>query len=163
MKRIALMAFATLSSLTSYFVPLHAQYTDYKAQKASTNRPYTEIPALGGTEEVGAMLFNFDWCFQLGNPDGAEREDLDDSAWRRLDLPHDFQFEQPWDEQAGGARGFKAQCEGWYRKTFRAEESWKGLQVLLDFEGMMYYGDVYVNGKKVASSEYGYLGSQKVL
>ncbi len=160
MKRIALMAFATLSSLTSYFVPLHAQYTDYKAQKASTNRPYTEIPALGGTEEVGAMLFNFDWCFQLGNPDGAEREDLDDSAWRRLDLPHDFQFEQPWDEQAGGARGFKAQCEGWYRKTFRAEESWKGLQVLLDFEGMMYYGDVYVNGKKVASSEYGYLGME---
>lgn len=147
---------------------LHAQYTDVKQQSMGTNRPYDEIaaliqpqreatPALWGRLASG-FLFNYDWRFQLGNPEGAEAETFDDQAWRQLDLPHDFQFEQPWDETAGGARGWKGRCEGWYRKTFAAPAAWQGLQVLLDFEGMMYYGDVYVNGTKVASSEYGYLG-----
>ncbi len=103
-------------------------------------------------------LFNFDWRFQPGNPEGASGRDYDDSQWRTLDLPHDFQFEQPWDEECGGARGFKPMCDGWYRKTFRAEQSWQGKEVLLDFGGVMYYSDVYVNGEKVASQEYGYCG-----
>lgn len=165
MKRIALL-FAILYVQLSTFSFVFAQYEETKVQRTAQNRPYAEIPMLESSEAAHASylgggrarLFNFDWRFQLGNPEGAEREQFDDAGWRKLDLPHDYQFEQPWDEKAGGARGWKGQCEGWYRKTFRAEESWKGLQVLLDFEGMMYYGDVYINGTKVASSEYGYLG-----
>ena len=84
--------------------------------------------------------------------------DFDDSQWRTLDLPHDFQFEMPWDEKAKGARAFKKMGSAWYRKTFNVPESYKGMSVKLDFGGIMYYGDVYVNGKKVASSEYGYIG-----
>ena len=98
-------------------------------------------------------LFNFDWKFQLGNPKGAERVDCDDSAWRKLDLPHDYQFEQPWDEKENRGRGFKPMCEGWYRKSFTIPEAWKGRRIILDFEGVMYVSDVYVNGKKVASNE----------
>lgn len=149
---------------------LYAQYENVKAEKVQGNRAYADIPFISeskgdllpslsqGKGEQGVCLFNFDWKFALGNISNASAEDFDDSAWRQLDLPHDFQFEQPWDEAAGGARGFKAPCEGWYRKTFQAPEEWKGLQVLLDFGGLMYHGDVYVNGTKVASSEYGYLG-----
>jgi len=118
----------------------------------------SENQTLSAFESQQKMLFNFDWRFQLGNAEGAEKKDFDDSAWRTLDLPHDFQFEQPWDEKCGGARGFKPMCEGWYRKTFHADENWKGLQVLLDFGGIIYYSDVYVNGTKVASQEYGYCG-----
>ncbi|MBQ8968951.1 MAG: DUF4982 domain-containing protein [Bacteroidaceae bacterium] len=160
------LLFAAFSFL-SFLNPVFAQYEEVKKTSIGNNRPYAEIPILEDsqvahvpslTRRAGVGLFNFDWRFQLGNPEGAEREDFDDSDWRKLDLPHDFQFEQPWDEQAGGARGWKGQCEGWYRKTFQAPASWQGLQVLLDFEGLMYYGDVYVNGTKVASSEYGYLG-----
>lgn len=103
-------------------------------------------------------LWNFDWKFKLGNVEGAEKTDLNDAGWRKLDLPHDFQFEQPWEEKAGKARGFKRMCEGWYRKTFKADEAWKGKQVLVDFDGVMYVCDVYVNGKKVGSNEYGYTG-----
>ena len=138
-------------------VPLFSQYKEVKQQGSGVNRPYTEIPSDEG-EATNGKLFNFDWRFQLGNPSGAEKTDFDDSGWQALDLPHDFQFHQPWDEKAGGARGFKGQCEGWYRKTFYAPAEWQGLRVLLDFEGLMYYGDVYLNGKQVASSEYGYLG-----
>ncbi len=165
MKRIALLL--AICSFSHFLNPAFAQYVDVKAQAAGTNRPYAEIPLLEDSQvalapsvagDRGRLLFNFDWHFQLGNPEGAEALGTDDSQWRRLDLPHDFQWEQPWDERAGGARGWKAQCEGWYRKHFSAPEEWKGLRVVLDFEGVMYYGDVYVNGQRVASSEYGYLG-----
>lgn len=103
-------------------------------------------------------LWNFDWKFKLGNVEGAEKADFDDSAWRKLDLPHDYQFEQPWEESGGKARGFKRMCEGWYRKSFDADTLWQGKQVLIDFDGVMYVSDVYINGKKVASNEYGYTG-----
>lgn len=103
-------------------------------------------------------LFNFDWKFQQGNPEGAERADYDDSAWRSLDLPHDYQFEQPWDAKEDPGRGFKRMCEGWYRKVFTLPETLKGRRIVLDFEGVMYVCDVYVNGKLVASHEYGYTG-----
>ncbi len=129
-----------------------AQYIDKKEEAAKENRPLKEW------QDIRSVPFNFGWRFQLGEQEGAERTDFDDSAWRQLDLPHDFQFEQPWDENAKGARGFKQMCSGWYRKTFFVSEKYKGMSVLLDFGGIMYYGDVYVNGKKVASTEYGYIG-----
>ena len=73
-------------------------------------------------------------------------------------MPHDFQINQPWNKDAGGARGFKAMGVGWYRKTFKADASWKGKRVLLDFEGIMVFGDVYLNGEKIGGTDYGYLG-----
>lgn len=77
---------------------------------------------------------------------------------KNVDLPYDYQLNLPWDSTANRARAFKKQAEGWFRKTFTADETWKGSTVFLDFEGLMYYGDVYLNGKKVGSTEYGYCG-----
>ena len=142
---IGLLTFAVCQS--SY-----AQYVDKQEKKAVANVP---VSTFG---EYQHQLFNFDWKFQLGAVKDAANPSLDDTSWRKLDLPHDFQFEQPWQEEAGGARGFKPMCEGWYRKTFAADEVWRNRRVTLDFDGLMYYGDVYLNGHKVASSEYGYLG-----
>ena len=104
------------------------------------------------------QLFNFGWKFHYGDIKDAQVPAFDDSAWRGLDLPHDFQFEQPWDEKASPARGFKPMGVGWYRKTFKADEAWKGRRVLLDVEGIMLIGDVWLNGTKVGSTDYGYLG-----
>ena len=59
------------------------------------------------------------------------------------------------DQKEAKADGFKPMCDGWYRKTFVADEAWKGLNVKLDFGGIIYYGDVYINGTKVASTDYG--------
>lgn len=103
-------------------------------------------------------LFNFNWKFQAGEQDNAQAVHYDDSRWRSLDLPHDFQIEQPWDKSAGGGRGYKAMGAGWYRKTFSADPAWKGKKVLLDFEGVMLNGEVWLNGKKMVSMDYGYLG-----
>ena len=112
--------------------------------------------------------WNFDWKFFYGKNPNAYNRDFDDSSWRVLDLPHDYQIEQPWvvpsEEEIkknGGdlkGRGFKPYGEGWYRKTFNASPEWKGKRVILDFEGVMSVSDVYINGEKVASNEYGYIG-----
>lgn len=104
------------------------------------------------------LLFNSGWKFHMGVLPGAETVTFDDSQWRSLDLPHDFQMEQPWDQKASPARGFKPMGEGWYRKSFMVETAWKGKRILLDFEGIMLTGDVWLNGKPIGSADYGYLG-----
>ena len=94
---------------------------------------------------------------------------------QRVDVPHDFQIEQPWvapaaDEKADNsdaaaniksrlsARGFKEMGTGWYRKTITPPAEWKGRRVLLDFEGIMLVGDVYLNGRRIGGTDYGYVG-----
>lgn len=148
MKRTLLVSVLLAMSLVS-----GAQQYERQRQQA-----LAENVALSTFQSEQQRLWNFDWHFQPGNPEGAASPQTDDSQWRKLDLPHDFQFEQPWSEEHGGARGFKPMCDGWYRKHFQAPESWRGKEVVLDFEGVLYFCDVHVNGQKVASHEYGYCG-----
>lgn len=120
-------------------------------------------------------LINFGWKFHAGDIAHGENYNYDDSNWRTVDLPHDFQIEQPWvapspDEKGSNAdeganiksrlssRGFKEMGNGWYRKHFIPADSLKGRRILLDFEGIMLTGDVYLNGERVGGTDYGYLG-----
>ena len=147
-----------LIALVLMLVPIGAmaQY-----QKVNEKAPLINMP-LENFALQQKTLFNFDWKFQLVTEENKDTNfaspTLDDSSWRTLDLPHDFQFEQPWTESAGGARGFKPMCEGWYRKSFRADSLWQGKRVVMDFGGIIYLGDVYLNGNKIASTDYGYVG-----
>lgn len=133
-----------------------AQYQNMQEKAPLQNTPLDHFVSQQKT------LFNFDWKFQLVTEENKNTDfaspALNDSSWRTLDLPHDFQFEQPWTEAGGGARGFKPMCEGWYRKSFQANPLWKGKRVVLDFGGIIYLGDVYLNGHKIASTDYGYVG-----
>ena len=148
MKKAFIVAFLMIQ------LPLFAQYEKQKEQQTVTNNY-----SLDTFDSESKILFNFDWKFQLGPVEGAQEPGFDDSSWRCLTLPHDFQFEQPWTEDASlSGRGFKPMCEGWYRKTFRTDPSWEGKQVYLEFDGIMYISDVFLNGEKVASGEYGYIG-----
>ncbi len=150
MKKILSLCLLMLAAATS----MHAQYEEKNERTVSPNVPLSTFASQQD------QLFNFGWRFHHGPaaPNTVAAVGYNDEAWTPVDLPHDFQFAQPWDEQAGGARGYKFQGEGWYRKTFMADTLWRGRQVLLDFDGVMYYSDVYVNGRKVASAEYGYIG-----
>lgn len=119
--------------------------------------------------------FNFDWKFMPGSRPGAEAVAVDETGWQDVNLPHDFQISQPWVAPAAGdtgdksnemaniasrlsSRAFKEMGEGWYRKTFTPDAAWKGQRVLLDFEGIMLVGDVYLNGERIGGTDYGYLG-----
>ena len=121
------------------------------------------------------LSFDDGWKFHLGDIQNAECPDYDDSSWRTVELPHDFQIEQPWIEPDPSerpdntdvaaniksrlsSRGFKEMGRGWYRKTFTPDETLRGKRLLLDFGGIMYVGDVYLNGKLVVGTDYGYVG-----
>ena len=120
------------------------------------------------------VSLNRDWRFKAGaaQPTTTMAEAAD---WQRINVPHDFQIEQPWvapgaDERADNSdaganiksrlssRGFKEMGEGWYVKTITPDASKKGQRVLLDFQGIMYVGDVYLNGKRIGGTDYGYVG-----
>ena len=138
--------------LLSLSLGAFAQYQREGEAQTAGNAPWEQIAS------QRRQLFNFDWKFRLGQVAGAADPALDDSAWRSLDLPHDFQFEQPWIENGRGSRAFKPMVEGWYRKHFSADPSWRGKRVSLVFDGVIFVSDVYVNGEKVGSGEYGYVG-----
>lgn len=119
--------------------------------------------------------FNFGWLFHAGDVQGAETLSFDDSSWQGITVPHDFQISQPWVAPEKGekadnsdiasnvksrlsSRGFKEMGIGWYRNSFIPDSSWKGRRVLVDFEGIMLVGDVYLNGEHIGGTDYGYLG-----
>ena len=80
-------------------------------------------------------------------------------ATRVVDIPHDFQFEEPWEAKAGGARGFKwGGTKATYENAFDFDPDWDGKRVYLEFESIMSHGEVFVNGQKAGESDYGYLG-----
>jgi len=99
----------------------------------------------------------------------------DEGEWRKVNVPHDFQIEQPWvapsaDEKADNtdvaaniksrlsSRGFKEMGKGYYRLHYTPAKALEGQRVLLDFEGIMYTADVYLNHKHVGGTNYGYVG-----
>lgn len=93
----------------------------------------------------------------LGSDVAYTRRDFDDSAWRRLDLPHDWGIEGPFKQEYPGETG-KLQWwgVGWYRKHFDVPVSDRGKQLYLDIDGAMSYATVWVNGRFVGGWPYGY-------
>ena len=103
--------------------------------------------------------FNKSWLFYNAEAEGAERAAFDDSAWRKLNLPHDWAIEGPFDVKYNArSGGLPFHGTGWYRKHFKMEESAKGKVVRLEFEGAMYDAYVWVNGQLVGNRPYGYIG-----
>lgn len=111
------------------------------------------------------VCINSNWEFRRTNT----------SQWEKVNLPHDYQISQPWvapdaserpdnsDATSNvrsrlSARGFKEMGEGTYRKALVLPDSLKGKRILLDFEGIMLVGDVYLNGTHVGGTDYGYVG-----
>ena len=102
--------------------------------------------------------FNADWRFSKGEPaGGAGASDVDDSAWRKLALPHDFGIEGPFQQAYQGETG-KLPWWGvaWYRKHFVVPASDAGRRVYLDIDGAMSHATVWLNGKQVGAWPYGY-------
>ena len=132
------------------------------------------LPAVQAQHRIVQNL-DFGWRFQSGDVADAASTTLDDSQWRKVDLPHDFQIEQPWvvpdvsekadnDDPAANiksrlsSRGFKEMGRGWYRLHLTPADSLQGRRLLLDFGGIMYVGDVYLNGERIGGTNYGYVG-----
>jgi beta-galactosidase len=110
-----------------------------------------------GTER--RVSLDEDWRFQKGEAEGAERADFDDKAWRRLDLPHDWAIEGPFDRKYGPERGaLPFFGVGWYRKHFTLPASGRDRFYSIEFDGAMANARVWLNGHELGSRPYGYIG-----
>jgi beta-galactosidase len=104
------------------------------------------------------QLFDYNWKFYLGDTVTARLKDFNDMAWRSLDLPHDWSIEGLINPKnpTGNAGGFFPTGIGWYRKTFKAPEEWKGKKISIYFEGVYMNSEVFINGKSLGVYPYGY-------
>jgi beta-galactosidase len=104
---------------------------------------------------------NFDggWRFLKADAGGAEQIVFDDSAWRQLNVPHDWSIEGPFaeDNKTGGAGGFLPSGIAWYRKHFTLPENDSGQCVAIEFDGVMANSDVWINGFHLGHRPYGYV------
>ncbi len=135
------------------------------------------LPVATQAQTVRKVInINRGWFFHSGeSTPSITTEKAKADGWKLVNVPHDFQIEQPWvapdasekadNSDAGAniksrlsARGFKEMGGGWYVKTFTPASEDKGKRCLIDFQGIMYLGDVYLNGKRIGGTDYGYVG-----
>jgi beta-galactosidase len=98
-----------------------------------------------------------EWHFTKGDPQSAQATDYDDSAWQKVRVPHDWAIAGPFNpEHRDGSSGkLPWKGTGWYRTEFTLDSS-QGTRVYLDFDGVMAFPQVYVNGQLVGDWDYGY-------
>ena len=112
------------------------------------------------------VLFDENWRFHKGGALGAELEKLNDSGWRKINLPHDWSIEDlpgtssPFSPDAVSqvSEGFTTAGTAWYRKTFTIPAEDKSKRVIIQFDGVYMNADVWVNGQHVGNHPYGYTG-----
>ena len=121
------------------------------------------------------ISINQGWQFHRGDVKNIAELKTTQSGDDVVNLPHDFLIGQDWvapdaserpdNSDAGSnvrsrlsSRGFKEMGIGWYRYELTPKDEWKGKRIVLDFQGIMLVGDVYLNGQRIGGTDYGYLG-----
>ncbi len=99
-------------------------------------------------------FFGFDWQFALTD---ALAHPAADTAWRPVQLPHDWSVEYPVNEayDSCGSGGYARTGIGWYQKRFRVQKR-AGEQISLYFEGAYMNCDLWLNGTHIGKHVYGY-------
>lgn len=94
---------------------------------------------------------------------GPASEKFGDTAWRSIDLPHDWAIELPFDKTSDTSHGYKPvgpgfakNSIGWYRRTFELPKEDGGKRIWLTFDGVFRDATVWVNGWLVKRHEGGY-------
>ena len=132
------------------------------------------LPLMGTLSADAAVRdtisINQGWQFHRGDVKNIAELKSTQSVDDVVNLPHDFLIgpdasERPDNSDAGSnvrsrlsSRGFKEMGIGWYRYELTPKDEWKGKRIVLDFQGIMLVGDVYLNGQRIGGTDYGYLG-----
>ena len=131
------------------------------------------LPAAAAVRDT--ISINCGWQFHRGDVKNISELKSTQGGDDVVNLPHDFLIGQDWvapdaserpdNSDAGSnvrsrlsSRGFKEMGIGWYRYELTPKDEWKGKRIVLDFQGIMLVGDVYLNGKRIGGTDYGYLG-----
>ena len=137
------------------------------------------LPLMGTLSADAAVRdtisINQGWQFHRGDVKNIAELKSTQSGDDVVNLPHDFLIGQDWvapdaserpdNSDAGSnvrsrlsSRGFKEMGIGWDRYELTPKDEWKGKRIVLDFQGIMLVGDVYLNGQRIGGTDYGYLG-----
>jgi beta-galactosidase len=106
--------------------------------------------------------FDSDWLFLKSDAPGADQPAFNDSAWRKLNLPHDWSIEGPF-AQSNPSTGLGAWLPsgiGWYRHHFSLPADFAARRVFVEFDGIMANSDVWINGVNLGHRPYGYVSFQ---
>ena len=131
------------------------------------------LPAAAAVRDT--ISINCGWQFHRGDVKNISELKSTQGGDDVVNLPHDFLIGQNWvapdaserpDNSDAGSnvrsrlspRGFKEMGIGWDRYELTPKAEWKGKRIVLDFQGIMLVGDVYLNGQRVGGTDYGYLG-----
>ncbi|MFI5235972.1 MAG: glycoside hydrolase family 2 TIM barrel-domain containing protein, partial [Gemmatimonadales bacterium] len=144
--------------------------------------PEVEAPSTTPRER---LLLDPSWRFHLGHADDPALDfdfgkddlfaksgvffspsapDFDASAWRGVDLPHDWAVDLPFiedpDQIAHGAkplgRRYPATSIGWYRRVFELPAADLGRRISLEFDGVFRDSIVALNGHFLGRNQSGY-------
>jgi len=137
----------------------------------------------GDSGDVATANFDDGWLFLRGDAAGAHASGFDASAWRKVDLPHDWSIEDlPTSSATNGSAAIWQDCNcpetvgpfsrmksegeastgwvvggiGWYRKSFPASRLSQGGRAILLFDGVYRNSELWVNGTEVGKHPYGY-------
>lgn len=99
--------------------------------------------------------FNSEWLLKVDDPAGAEATAFDDKNWKKVTLPHayneDDAYRLPIDKHTTGIV--------WYRKHFKIPRQDKGKKVFLEFEGIRFGGEFFINGRSIGLHENGVMAA----
>lgn len=114
--------------------------------------------------QTGRTVLNFDnnWAFNLGDVSSGQAADVDDSKWRKLNLPHDWSIEGVFskDNPATPEGGALPGGIGWYRKAFTLPAADKDKLIYIGFDGVYQKSDVWINGHHLGFRPNGYISFQ---
>ena len=134
------------------------------------------------------MLFDDGWKFAFGNASSPAKDfgrgteyfnyftkaasihnegpyavKFDDSAWKPVQLPHDWVVDLPFSPEASHSHGYKTvgwkwpeTSVGWYRKHFSVPAEALGQPVSVRFDGIFRDSDIWVNGFWLGGEKSGY-------
>lgn len=103
------------------------------------------------------ISFNSSWKFMKGKQENAEAIEFDGSKWQAVHLPHDWAIAGPFDPLGNGSTG-KLPWQGvaWYRKSVFLNQANIGKRFYFNFDGVMAFPTIYINGQLAGKWDYGY-------
>jgi len=116
---------------------------------------FLSLSVLSQNRELTTL--NEGWKFYKGEQNLPIQINFDDSSWENISIPHDWAIGENFILNGNGDIGkLPWKAEGWYRKLLDIPLSYQQKRIILIFDGIMAFPEIYVNGKLVGNWDYGY-------
>ena len=102
-----------------------------------------------------SQIFNGEWLFSLTDNADYKKPKYNDSAWRQLNLPHDWSIEGEASQKWASCTGYLPAGIAWYRKHFTLNDAEE--KTYIYFEGIYNRSEVYLNGHLLGKRPNGYV------